>query len=81
MLSTGCATAGAEAPKRVIVLRLLGGESIERLSRELSVPVYKLERWRTKAEAGSRGAEGAGGRHGRQRARHRHAPHRRADHG
>lgn len=71
-LSTGCAPAvAAEAPgtgplmpgqrwsvarKRAVVLRLLGGESIELLSREPSVPVYKLERWRTKAEAGLEGA-------------------------
>jgi transposase-like protein len=40
------------ARKRAVVLRLLGGESIELLSRELGVPVYKLERWRGKAEAG-----------------------------
>jgi transposase len=42
--------------KRGVVLRLLGGESMELLSRELGVPVYKLERWRTKAEAGLEGA-------------------------
>lgn len=70
-LSTGCAPAAAEAPgtgplapgqrwsvarKRAVVLRLLGGEPMELLSRELGVPVYKLERWRTKAEAGLEGA-------------------------
>ena len=44
------------ARKRAVVLRLLGGESIELLSRELGVPVYKLERWCTKAEAGIEGA-------------------------
>jgi transposase len=44
------------ARKRAVVLRLLGGESIELLSRELGVPVYKLERWCTKAEAGLEGA-------------------------
>jgi transposase len=70
-LSTGCAQAPAEAPgtgplapgqrwsvarKRGVVLRLLGGESIELLSRELGVPVYRLERWRTKAGAGLEGA-------------------------
>jgi hypothetical protein len=67
-LSTGCAPA-AEAPgplapgqrwsvarKRGVVVRLLGGESVELLSRELGVPVYKLERWCTKAEAGLEGA-------------------------
>ena len=40
------------ARKRAVVLRLLGGESMELLSRELGVPVYKLERWCMKAEAG-----------------------------
>jgi transposase len=71
-LSTGCApAAAAEAPgtgplasgqrwsvarKRAVVLRLLGGESMELLSRELGVPIYKLERWRLRAEAGLEGA-------------------------
>jgi transposase len=72
MLSTGCASwAPAEPPatgplapgqrwsvarKRAVVLRLLRGESMELLSRELGVPVYKLERWRAKAEAALEGA-------------------------
>lgn len=72
MLSTGCASpAPAELPetgplapgqrwsvtrKRAVVLRLLRGESMELLSRELGVPVYKLERWRGKAEAALEGA-------------------------
>jgi transposase-like protein len=66
-LSTGCASTvpgeqppGPLAPgqrwsvarKRAVVLRLLQGASTELLSRELGLPVYKLERWRTKAEAG-----------------------------
>ena len=68
-LSTGCAPAEAPgigplaagqrwsvARKRAVVLRLLAGESMELLSRELGVPVYKLERWRAKAEAGLEGA-------------------------
>jgi transposase len=67
-LSTGCAPAapgtGPLAPgrrwsvarKRAVVLRLLQGESMELLSRELGVPVYKLERWCAKAEAGLEGA-------------------------
>src|SRR6187397_1153270 len=37
--------------KREVVLRLLRGEAAEDLSRELGVPLYKLERWRQKAEA------------------------------
>src|SRR5690349_25118785 len=36
--------------KREVVLRLLRGEAAEDLSRELGVPLYKLERWRRKAE-------------------------------
>jgi transposase len=72
MLSTGCASpspadppdAGPLAPgqrwsvarKRAVVLRLLRGESMELLSRELGLPVYKLERWRGKAEAALEGA-------------------------
>lgn len=44
------------ARKRAVVLRLLRGESMELLSRELGVPVYKLERWRAKAEAALEGA-------------------------
>jgi transposase-like protein len=72
MLSTGSAsTAPVEEPatgplapgqrwsvarKRAVVLRLLRGESMELLSRELGVPVYKLERWLAKAEAALQGA-------------------------
>jgi transposase len=37
--------------KRDVVLRLLRGEAAEDLSRELGVPLYKLEHWRRKAEA------------------------------
>jgi transposase len=39
------------ARKREVVLRLLRGESVELLSRELSVPIFKLEQWRQKADA------------------------------
>lgn len=42
--------------KRDVVLRLLRGESAELLSRELGVPLYKLEQWRTKADAALDGA-------------------------
>ncbi|MGH7050378.1 MAG: hypothetical protein ACREFP_02260 [Acetobacteraceae bacterium] len=38
------------ARKREVVLRLLRGESAELLSRELSVPLYRLERWRDRAQ-------------------------------
>ena len=42
--------------KREVVLRLLRGEAAELLSRELAVPIYKLEQWRAKAEAALDGA-------------------------
>jgi transposase len=54
----GAARSGPLAPgqrwsvarKREVVLRLLRGESGELLSRELGVPIYKLEQWRQKAD-------------------------------
>lgn len=39
------------ARKREVVLRLLRGESLEALSREVGVEVYRLQRWRDKALA------------------------------
>ena len=44
------------ARKRDVVLRLLRGESAELLSRELGLPIFKLEQWRQKAEAALEGA-------------------------
>jgi hypothetical protein len=38
--------------KREVVLRLLRGEPLDALSRELSVPIYRLEQWRERALAG-----------------------------
>jgi transposase-like protein len=38
--------------KREVVLRLLRGESADAVSREVSVPIYKLEHWRDRALAG-----------------------------
>lgn len=38
--------------KREVVLRLLRGEAVELLSRELGVEIFRLERWREKALAG-----------------------------
>jgi hypothetical protein len=38
--------------KKEVVLRLLRGESVDALSREVSVPIYKLEQWRERALAG-----------------------------
>src|SRR5450756_1372189 len=40
------------ARKREVALRLLRGEPLEALSRELGVEVYRLERWKDKALAG-----------------------------
>ena len=45
------------ARKREVVLRLLmRGESAELLSRELGLPVFRLEQWRQRAEAALEGA-------------------------
>ena len=44
------------ARKREVVLRLLRGESAELLSREIGLPIFKLEGWRQKAEAALDGA-------------------------
>jgi hypothetical protein len=44
------------APKRAVVLRLITGEPVELVSREIGVPVCKLERWRARAEAALEGA-------------------------
>ena len=38
--------------KREVVLRLLRGESLDALSRELGVEIYRLEQWRDQALAG-----------------------------
>ena len=38
--------------KRDVVLRLLRGEPIAKLSRELGVEIYRLEQWRDQAVAG-----------------------------
>ena len=42
--------------KREVVLRLMRGEAAELLSRELGLPIIKLEQWRRKAEAALEGA-------------------------
>ncbi|WP_296406623.1 hypothetical protein [Zoogloea sp.] len=34
------------------MLRLLRGEAVDAVSREVSVPIYKLEQWRDRALAG-----------------------------
>ena len=38
--------------KRDVVLRLLRGESLDSLSREMGVEIYRLEEWRERAMAG-----------------------------
>ena len=38
--------------KREVVLRILRGESLDALSRELGVEIYRLEEWRDKALSG-----------------------------
>ncbi len=38
--------------KREVVLRLLRGESLDALSRELGVEIYRLEQWHDKALSG-----------------------------
>ena len=44
------------ARKREVVLRVMCGEPAELLSRELGLPIFKLEQWRQKAEASLEGA-------------------------
>jgi hypothetical protein len=38
--------------KKEVVLRLLRGEPVDAISREVSAPIYKIERWRDLALAG-----------------------------
>ena len=38
--------------KKEVVLRLLRGESVDSISRDVSVPIFKLEQWRDRALAG-----------------------------
>ncbi|SHJ99454.1 hypothetical protein SAMN02745165_03715, partial [Malonomonas rubra DSM 5091] len=40
------------ARKREVVLRMLRGESVDALSRELNIEIYRLEEWREKALTG-----------------------------
>ena len=40
------------ARKREIVLRLLRGESLDAISREIGIEAYRLEQWRERALAG-----------------------------
>src|SRR4051812_16014282 len=50
------ASAGARRASAEVVLRLMRGEAAELLSRELGLPLFKLEQWRQKAEAALEGA-------------------------
>ena len=43
---------GSASRKRDVVLRLLRGESLEALSREAGVEIYRLDAWRERAMAG-----------------------------
>ncbi len=62
---SGDATAGARplgpgqrwsaGRKREVVLRVLRGESLDALSREVGVEIYRLEEWRERALAGLEG--------------------------
>ena len=38
--------------KKAVVLRLLRGEPVDAVSREVGVPIYKLEQWRDRALSG-----------------------------
>lgn len=38
--------------KKQVVLRILRGEPVDAISRELAVPIYRLEEWRDRALAG-----------------------------
>ena len=38
--------------KKAVVLRLLRGEPVDVVSREVAVPIYKLEQWRDRALSG-----------------------------
>ena len=38
--------------KKEVVLRLLRGEPVDTVSRDVAVPIYKLEQWRDRALAG-----------------------------
>jgi transposase len=38
--------------KREVVLRMLRGESVDALARELNIEIYRLEQWREKALSG-----------------------------
>ena len=48
------ASGGRVTRKREVALRLLRGEPVELLSRQLGVEIFRLEQWREKAIAGIR---------------------------
>ena len=48
----GAGAAVERSRKRDVVLRLLRGESLEALSREAGVEIYRLDAWRERAMAG-----------------------------
>ncbi len=61
--TAACTAGGAPGPlasgqrwtvsrKREVVLRIIRGESLDRLSREFGVEIYRLEEWRDRALSG-----------------------------
>ena len=46
--------------KKGVVLRLLRGEPVDAISREVSVPIYRLEEWRERAVTDRRNRAGDG---------------------
>jgi len=50
--SLGAGQRWTTSRKREVVLRLFRGESLDKLSRELGVEIYRLEKWRDRALAG-----------------------------
>ena len=67
--------------KREVVLRLLRGEAMENLSRELGVPSYRQERWRSRAIGDRRIVAGTRRRCGERGAGRGDEADRRADNG
>jgi transposase len=50
--AAGIVTRWSAGRKKAVVLRLLRGEPVDAVSREVAVPIYKLEQWRDRALTG-----------------------------
>jgi transposase len=50
--SAAIVTRWSAGRKKAVVLRLLRGEPVDAVSREVAVPIYKLEQWRDRALTG-----------------------------